>query len=467
MTRSALAVMLVSLAFGTSSALAQPVKVTIDSGLLVGQSKDGVHSFRGIPFAKPPVGPLRWRPPQPVDRWPGERQAIEFGLPCPQPTNPDGKTPNGGGVSGPTSEDCLYLNVHAPANAKNAPVMVWLYGGASYLGGAHLGSYNAPSFSKSGVVIVTTNYRLGPLGGFAHPALSKAAKADEPIGSYALMDAIATLQWVQRNIDKFGGDRRNVTLFGQSAGGGMVLSLLGVPAAKGLFAKAGIQSGAALRPATPLSAVEQQGIEWATSMGLDGANATVEQLRAVPVEKFASSSQTSRSLGSPVDGRFKTQATEDAFKNGTANYVPLIIGSNNGEGGFDGARAVATAMSTKMPVYLYQFAYVPEWRKKSQPQGAPHSAEIVYVFDSWDTTSLRVEGAVQPVDRDVAKRVNSCWVAFAKAAASAKSINCGGFTWPAFTAAGDAAARLAEKFEVVKSKSLPNGPPPRTTSTPN
>ena len=145
--------------------------------------------------------------------------------------------------------------------------------------------------------------------------------------------------------------------------------------------------------------------------------------------------------------------------------MPLVIGSNNGEGGFDGARAVATAMSAKMPVFLYQFAYVPEWRKKEQAQGAPHSAEIVYVFDSWDHTSLRVAGTVQPADRDVAKRINSCWVAFAKANVTAKSLSCGdGFTWPAFTEAGDDAARLDTKFDVVKSKTLPNGPPPRANS---
>jgi para-nitrobenzyl esterase len=463
MIRSALSVV-VSVMLGATPAFAEPVKVTVDSGVLVGELTGGVKSFRGIPYAKPPIGPLRWQPPQNVEKWTVERDATQFRLPCPQPTNPDGKTSNGGGVSGPTSEDCLYLNVHAPANAKNAPVMVWLYGGASYLGGGHLGSYNAPSFSKNGVIIVTTNYRLGPLGGFAHPALTKAAKADEPLGSYALMDAIATLRWVERNIDKFGGDPRNVTLFGQSAGGGMVLSLLGVPSAKGLFAKAGIQSGAALRPGTPLDVAEKEGIEWATEMGLDGASATLEQLRGVAVEKFATSARTSRSLGSPVDGRFKTQATLDAFKNGTANYVPLVIGSNNGEGGFDGARAVATAMSVKAPVFLYQFAYVPEWRKTAQPQGAPHSAEIVYVFDSWDQTSLRVEGSVQPIDREVARRVNSCWVAFAKADLNAKALNCGGgFTWPAFSDAGDDAARLGAKFDVVKSKTLPNGPP-RATS---
>ena len=453
------------------TANAAPVQVAIDAGTLVGTASDGVNSFKGIPFAKPPVGELRWAAPQAPDKWQGERDATQFQLPCSQPTNPDGKTPNGGGVSGKTSEDCLYLNVHAPASAKNAPVMVWLYGGGSFVGGGHLGSYNAPSFAKNGVIIVTTNYRLGPLGGFAHPALTKAAKANEPLGSYAVMDAIATLQWVQRNIEKFGGDPKNVTLFGQSAGGGMVVNLLGVPSAKGLFAKAGIQSGAALRPAVSLEAAEAAGAEWATKMGLDGANATLEQLRAIAVDKFATSRDNSRSLGSPVDGRFKTQSTADAFQKGTANYVPLLIGSNNGEGGFDGARTVATAMSAKTPVFLYQFAYVPEWRKQAQPQGAPHSAEIVYVFDAWDQTSLRVEGGVLPEDRDMARRVNSCWVAFAKADVGAKSLRCGdGFTWPAFTEAGDDAARFGREFELVKSKTLPNGPPagaPRGSMAPN
>jgi len=438
-----------------------PAKVSIDTGSLIGEANDGVNSFRGIPFAKPPVGELRWAAPQKMDKWQGERYATQFQSPCPQPTNADGKTPNGGGVTGKTSEDCLYLNVIAPANAKNAPVMVWLYGGASYLGSGHLGSYNAPTFAKNGVIIVTTNYRLGPLGGFAHPALTKAAKANEPLGSYAVMDAIATLQWVQRNIGRFGGDKKNVTIFGQSAGGAMVVNLLGIPSAKGLFAKAGIQSGAGLRPGQSLADAEKAGAEFATKMGLDGANATLEQLRAIPVDKFAQSSQTARALGSPIDGRFKTKSTQDAFKDGTANYVPLIIGSNNGEGGFDGARAVATAISAKSPAYLYQFAYVPEWRKQEQPQGAPHSAEIVYVFDSWKTTSLRIGGTVQPVDYDMAKRVNSCWVAFAKADVKAKSLNCGdGFTWPAFTEAGDDAARFDTQFSVVKSKTLKNGPPP-------
>jgi len=445
-------------------------KVTIDSGTLVGTSKAGVNSFRGIPFAKPPIGDLRWMPPQTPEKWSGERDASDFKLACPQPMNPDGKTPNGGGVTGETSEDCLYLNVNAPSKAKKAPVMVWLYGGASFLGAGHLGSYNAPTFAQNGVIMVTTNYRLGPLGYFAHPAVIKNAKADEAIANYALMDAIATLEWVQRNIEEFGGDPENVTVFGQSAGGFMVVNLLGIPKAKGLFAKAGIQSGSALRPAMTLQAAEKASSEWATKLGLDGANATLEELRAIPVNKFAQNRDAARSLGSPVDGRLKTKSTQQAFEDGTANYVPLIVGSNNGEGGFNGARAVATAMSKNSPVYLYQFAYVPEWRKEAQSKGAPHSAEIVYVFDSWAQTSLAV-GSVTPTDYQVATDTNSCWVAFAKTDVGANSLQCAGdFNWPAFDEKGDTAARFQAKPSLVKSKTLPNGPPrgaPRGSMAPN
>ena len=143
---------------------AEPFKMKIDSGVIVGQTDGAVKSFKGVPFAKPPVGALRWTPPQVPDKWSGERDATQFALPCVQPTNADGKTPNGGGVWGKTSEDCLYLNVFAPAGASKAPVMLWLHGGASYLGAGHLGGYNGEAFAKDGVVMVTVNYRLGPLG---------------------------------------------------------------------------------------------------------------------------------------------------------------------------------------------------------------------------------------------------------------------------------------------------------------
>jgi para-nitrobenzyl esterase len=451
---------LAALLLASSTTIAAPVKVAIDSGTLVGDTDNGVNVFKGVPFAQPPVGALRWMPPQKVAHWQGDRDATQFGLPCSQPTNPDGKTPNGGGVWGKTAEDCLYLNVTAAVGAKKAPVMVWLYGGASYLGGAHLGGYNGTAFAKNGVITVTTNYRLGPLGSLAHPALTKAAKHHEALANYALMDAVATLQWVQRNIEKFGGDPKNVTIFGQSAGGAMVVGLLGVPSAKGLFAKAGVESGAVLRPGMTMEAAEKIGSGIATKLGLDGANATVEQLRAIPAEKFLANRETAASPGSPVDGQFKTKSTQDAFADGTANYVPLIIGSNNGEPGFDGAKKVAAEMSKKAPVYLYQFAYVPEWRKPAQPAGAPHSAEIVYVFDSWKFSSAG-DPRVNATDEAVSRRVNSCWVAFAKSDAHAKSLTCAdGYSWPSYSEASDAVTVFTEKPTLAKASALPSGPPP-------
>jgi para-nitrobenzyl esterase len=443
----------------TGLADSKPVTVNIDAGRLVGVSSDGVNSFKGVPFAKAPVGELRWKAPQQPEKWKQSRDATQYQLPCTQPTDPDGQRPNGGGVVGKTSEDCLYLNVFAPAEARRAPVMVWLHGGASYLGGAHLGGYNGEAFAKNGVITVTVNYRLGPLGYFAHPALTKTAAADEWLGSYGLMDAVEALRWVRRNIARFGGDPANVTVFGQSAGGGMVVSLLSVPSAKGLFAKAGVQSGASLRPATALADAEKAGVELATKLGLAGETATVEQLRAIPAEKFTER-DLARGVSSPVDGRFRTQATVDAFAAGTAAYVPLLIGSNDGEGGFDNARKIAAAMSAKAPAFLYQFAYVPQWRKAAQPQGAPHSAEIVYVFDTWKYSSSG-DPRVDDIDRQVARQVNSCWVAFAKADAKAKSLSCAnGFTWPSYNSQTDEAAVLGIEPSVTKSMSLKNGPPP-------
>jgi para-nitrobenzyl esterase len=237
------AVLLVAAALVAGAALAQtapkptPVKVTIDTGVLVGESVDGVNVFRGVPYAKPPIGELRWKAAQKPDKWPGERAAIAHEPPCPQPVNLDG-TSNGGGVSGVQSEDCLYLTLFAPANASKAPVVLWFYGGGAFLGAGHLGSYDGTSNAKNGVITVAINYRLGALANFSHPALTKEAGPNDPLGNFALTDAVAALQWIQRNIAAFGGDPNNVTIAGQSAGGAMVVNLLSIPSAKGLYHKA-------------------------------------------------------------------------------------------------------------------------------------------------------------------------------------------------------------------------------------
>ncbi len=454
----------VSLALAqTPAAPAKPaqVKASIDSGVLIGESKDGVNIFKGVPFAKPPVGDLRWRAPQKPDKWIGERYATSFESPCPQPTNADGKSANGGGVWGTTNEDCLYLNVYAPTNAKNAPIVVWLYGGAGYLGAGHLGGYHGATNAQQGVITIPINYRLGGLANFAHPALTKEAGAKDSIGNYALQDAVAALEWVKRNAAAFGGDPNNVTVAGQSAGGGMVMSLLSIPSAKGLYQKAIIQSGAGLRPGQTMAAGEEAGVKAATELGLDGANATMAQLRSISAQTIVANPATGRGVASPLDGRFRTTATVDALNGGTEIDVPVMVGSNNGEGGFDGARTVAKLTGDAgAGAWLYQFAYVPEWRKTAQPQGAPHSAEIVYSFDSWNYSSSG-DPRVNETDRAVSKRVNSCWVAFYKMDPKAKSLTCAdGFTWPAYTEASDDAARFEDKPKLVKSKSLPNGPPP-------
>ena len=260
-----------SMAIGTT-ALTQssPPIVKIDSGELQGEAADGVVSFKGIPFAAPPVGELRWRPPQPAAKWKGVRQATEFPADCMQgrfggpPPGAAGRagappgqaaTPPAGAAPAPPppaappaakppSEDCLYLNVWRPADsaARNLPVMVWIYGGGFTGGSSSQPGTSGVGFAKQGVVLVAMNYRVGRFGFFAFPALSS-ERPDETKGNYAYMDQIAALQWVKRNIAAFGGNPNNVTIFGFSAGGVSVHSMLASPMARGLFHKAIVESG--------------------------------------------------------------------------------------------------------------------------------------------------------------------------------------------------------------------------------
>ena len=225
-------------------------------------------------------------------------------------------------------------------------MMVWLHGGAFFLGAGHLGSYNGTSNAKQGVITVTINDRLGSLGGFAHPALTEEAADGDWLGSYALMDAVAALEWVKRNAAAFGGDADNVTLAGQSAGASAVVGLLSVSAAKGLFHKAIIQSGANTRPDPTLADAEESGVETATKLGLSGADATAEELRAVSAQSLVTAYGALRTAMVPLnsfpsDGRFKTTATIDALNAGTETDVSLMIGANSGEQGMDGARTIA------------------------------------------------------------------------------------------------------------------------------
>jgi para-nitrobenzyl esterase len=444
-----------------SAASAEVAKVKIDSGTLVGSNTAGVNVFKGVPYATPPVGDLRWTPTRPPAAWNGERDATKFALPCSQPMSADGK-PNGGGAFGPYSEDCLYLNVWAPANAKNAPVMVWLHGGGAFLGAGHLGSFDGSSFARDGIIVVTINYRMGSFGYFAHPALTKAAKQGEPLSNYGLLDAIESLNWVKRNAAAFGGDTNNVTLFGQSAGGAMVVSLLAAPhATKGLLQKAIIQSGAVLRAGNPLEKAEANVVKALSTIGAP-ENATLAQLRAIPEKKLVESEATRRGFPGTIDGRLMKTSGEQAFKSGTTLDVPVMVGTNNGEGGAEGAHTVAATQSSGAASFLYQFQYVPGWRTSEQPKGAIHSAELPYVFDSWKTSSIATP-KFNDADKQVAKQVHSCWVAFAKAPVSVKSLSCGNLNWPAYTQQNDAVAVFGAKPDVKKSAALPKFVPTPST----
>jgi para-nitrobenzyl esterase len=456
-----------------AGAHAEAVKVRIDSGVLVGTSDSGVESFKGVHYVAAPVGPLRWAPPVPVKSWSGERAAQTYGPICPQRVNADG-TPNEGGASGATSEDCLFLNVWAPPHARGAPVMVWLHGGGNNQGAGSLGAYDGSAFVRDGVILVTLNYRLGVLGFFAHPALTAAAGPGEPLASYGLMDQIAALQWVKRNIAAFGGDPANVTLFGESAGGGDTLGLMASPLAKGLFAKAIVESGGGWGPPVSLAKAEADGAAIAAKAGA-GAGASVAQLRALPVDALLAAAGPSGEV--PIDGRLLTRTPSQAFAAGAEAPVPLMIGSNSFEAslmatfhipasallaaapaalkaayadlpnddakaaaGFTDAfmgapaRWIAARASARAPTYLYHFSYVLDVQRPTS-RGAGHATEIPYVFASWATLGPIGMG-LKPsaADLEATSIVHSCWVAFARTGTPACPP---APAWPAYSSAND------------------------------
>ena len=441
---------------------AEGPKVKVESGVLAGVQTDRAKIFRNVPYAAPPVGALRWAPPRKPLAWSGERDATANGPSCPQKMNPDG-TPNEGSANGPVSEDCLQLNVFAPLEAQKAPVMVWLHGGGHKTGAGWI--YDGQNFARDGVVLVAINYRLGPLGYFAHPALGK-----DQAGNYGLMDQVAALQWVRRNIAAFGGDPGNVTVFGESAGGASTLALLAAPGAKGLFHKAAVQSGGGWSAPRTLAQEQAEGAALAAKLGASD----LTLLRALPAQILADEG-AGADYGPFVDGRVLKQTPAQAFAAGKAIDVPLIIGANSGEDSLLGRRLPnAAAMAASIPeavkaaypdeaakgdealvraafgdrsmvgparwlagqaaggkpAWLYHFSYVGSRFRPMGVTSAAHAAEIQYVFEYWGRrTPLSMVAAD---DRAMATLVHGCWVAFAKTGAPACDI-----AWPAYDRAGD------------------------------
>jgi len=464
-----LIVIALALAF-SCPALAANDTVRIESGLISGVTADGVRSYKGIPFAAPPVGDLRWKPPQPVAAWTGTRKCDDFGPDCPQAPYPAASIY----ASAPRkqSEDCLYLNVWTAAKAnEKRPVMVWIHGGALTRGSGAVRAYDGAALAKKGVIIVTINYRLGPLGYLAHSELT-AESPNHSSGNYGVLDQIAALKWVQKNIAAFGGDPGKVTIFGESAGSWSVNVLVASPLAKGLFHRAIGQSGGSFGPMTHLKedrgnliSAEKVGAAFAKAAGAD----SIKSLRSLPAEKiiqvFNDTAEGRRFRTQPnVDGWVLPDEIRNIFAQSKHNDVPVIVGSNANEmttltvpamvpktidnyhklveqqygdmaKEFDAVYPVKTdsdaagafldvvrdvtftlPMRTwarmtshgRSKAYLYFFTHVPP-NPNSKYLGAYHAGEIVYVFNNL----YRENSLLQDADYKLADAMSDYWVNFA------------------------------------------------------
>jgi para-nitrobenzyl esterase len=435
--------------------VASPPRVTIDTGILEGLDTAGVIVFRGIPYAAPPVGDLRWRPPLPAKHWTGVRPASQLGHNCVQHQPYGDIDPFAAGVS----EDCLYLNVWTsslPLHASRVPrpVLVWIHGGGFFAGFGGEERHNGAPLAKKGAVVVTLNYRLGPFGFLAHPALA-AESPHHAAGNYGLLDQIAALQWVKRNIARFGGDPSRVTIFGESAGGMSVGSLIASPLAKGLFQRAILESGTGVSIGTsPSPAAQAIGMQFAESLHVRGSGAdAARQLRALNPDTLLAASLHLGPQGRPqfwpvVDGWVLPHSIDSTLLRGSANLVPVIAGTNRDEGDeWMGAptRSFARLIVARgTPAYVYMFSRVGE-DSANRARGAYHSAEITFVFGR--PHPLQPSAGSAPYDSTVAEAMSDYWVAFATSGDPNGPPSAGKWpTWPRYNPATDALLEIGPEI---------------------
>ncbi len=462
MNARALLFFLVMLAVPVAIAADAPLART-EAGTVRGLSADGVDRFLGIPFAAPPVGDRRWRPPLPAPAWVGQRPADTYGADCAQKPFIGDDAP----LATVPAEDCLYLNVWRPAGAtgQSLPVMVWIHGGGFVNGGTSPAIYDGSRMARDGVVLVSANHRLGRFGFFAHPALTAEA-GDAPTANYGFMDQIAALRWVAANIAAFGGDPSNVTLFGESAGGLSINILLTAPPARGLFHKAILMSGggrSTLLPSPTLAAGERAGLRFAAGQGItDSGPAALAALRALPADPLVGSlnlatlSGTTDYSGPVMDGTLMQGTPLDLFRAGRAARIPVMVGATSADGWYSGgtketilaafgplaaeatrlydptgtdsaervghrvngdalfiepARATARALAAQgQPVYLYRFSYVAE-KMRDRWKGTEHAKDLPFIFDN---VLPRYGSLTSPADQAMAARLRRYWTGFAK-----------------------------------------------------
>ncbi len=485
----------------TGAFAAVPAEVEIDSGTLVGTvgAKPHIRAFKGIPYAAPPTGANRWRPPQPVASWSGVRAATEYGARCTQ-----GGAGGPNAAAAPSSEDCLYLNVWTDEKAERLPVMVWFYGGGFFGGAGSEPRYAGDGLASKGAVVVTLNYRLGALGFLAHPELS-AESEPRVSGNYGMQDAIAALQWVRRNIAAFGGDPNNVTIFGESAGANLVAALVASPRAEGLFHRTIAQSGGfmGLRLARTgtLARAEEAGAKALADAGIAG----VAEARTKPAQEIFA---TIRGGNLVVDGYLIPEDLSLTFANGRQNAVDLLVGSNQDEGTFfqrpgltaeqfttqarqrfgvlaDGflklfpaaddaaaGQAYLASFSAEAAwamrkfaelqamrgndAYVYYFTRVPPTAParpspfgdyQGASRGATHVAEIPYMFDN-----LADGVPWTDVDRRLADTMSSYWVNFAR---TGDPNSAGLPAWPAYRDAATGKAHVLGDTVATETTSVP------------